>query len=121
MNVKVVKTVKDSIPMQESILYSVIDKKGRETKLINLVPEVEYQEIEGFGGAFTEAAAVTINKLSKEKRDRILKLYFSEEEGIGYNVGRVHMNSCDFYEGNYACIEENDETLDSFNLDRDTG
>lgn len=25
----------------------------------------------------------------------------------------------DFSEGNYACVEENDETLDSFNVDRD--
>ena len=119
MRAKVVKSVKDRRPMQESVLYSLIDERGKETKLINLVPEVEYQEIEGFGGAFTEAAAVTINKLSKENRDKILKLYFSEDEGIGYNVGRVHMNSCDFSEGNYTCVDENDETLDSFNLDRD--
>jgi len=119
MRAKVVKSVKDRRPMQESVLYSLIDERGKETKLINLVPEVEYQEIEGFGGAFTEATAVTINKLSKENRDKILKLYFSEDEGIGYNVGRVHMNSCDFSEGNYTCVDENDETLDSFNLDRD--
>ena len=119
MNVKVIKTVKDHAPMQESVLHSVIDERGKETKLINLVPEVEYQEIEGFGGAFTEAAAVTINKLSKRNRDRILELYFSESNGIGYNVGRVHMNSCDFSESNYACVEENDETLNSFNIERD--
>jgi len=119
MKIRVIKTVKDHLPMQEDLVQSMIDEKGKEKNLINLVPEVEYQEIEGFGGAFTEAAAVTLNKLSKENRDKILKLYFSEDEGIGYNVGRVHMNSCDFSDGNYACVEENDETLDSFNVDRD--
>lgn len=119
MKVRVVKTVKDHIPMQESVLYSVQDKNGREHELLCLVPELEYQEIEGFGGAFTEAAAVTLNKLSKKNREEILRPYFSETDGLGYNVGRVHMNSCDFSEGNYTCVEENDQTLESFRIDRD--
>lgn len=119
MKIKVVKTVRNCPPMEESILCSVPDEKGRENKLICLLPEVEYQEMEGFGGAFTEAAAVTLKKLSKENQDKVLRLYFSKEEGIGYNIGRIHMNSCDFSEGNYACVEENDKTLDSFHIDRD--
>ena len=119
MKIKVVKTVRNCPPMEEIILYSVPDKDGRENVLICLNPEVEYQEIEGFGGAFTEAAAVTLKKLSKENQDKILRLYFSKEEGIGYNIGRIHMNSCDFSESNYACVEENDQTLDSFHIDRD--
>lgn len=119
MKIKVVKTVRNCPPMEESILCSVPDEKGRENKLICLLPEVEYQEMEGFGGAFTEAAAVTLKKLSKENQDKVLRLYFSKEEGIAYNIGRIHMNSCDFSEGNYACVEENDKTLDSFHIDRD--
>lgn len=119
MDVRVIKTVKDKLPMQEMLLRSTVDTKGRESKLITILPEVEYQEIEGFGGAFTEAAAVTLKKLSQKKREEILKLYFSDTDGIGYNVGRIHMNSCDFSEGNYACVEENDETLDTFNIERD--
>ena len=119
MKIKVVKTVRNCPPMEESILCSVPDEKGRENKLICLLPEVEYQEMEGFGGAFTEAAAVTLKKLSKENQDKVLRLYFSKEEGIGYNIGRIHMNSCDFSEGNYACVEKNDKTLDSFHIDRD--
>jgi len=45
-------------------------------------------------------------------------LYFSEE-GIDYNVGRVHINSCDFSLGNYTCVEEGDKTLETFNINRD--
>lgn len=105
--------------MQERFDISIEEENGVEKKVFNLVPEVEYQEIEGFGGAFTEAASITLDKLGKENRDYILKLYFSEEEGIGYNLGRVHMNSCDFSMGNYTCVEENDETLETFNISRD--
>ena len=119
MNVRVIKTVKDHLPMQEAVLVSFPDVRGKESKLISLIPEVEYQEIEGFGGAFTEAAAVTLKKLSHKNQERILRLYFSDRDGIGYNAGRVHMNSCDFSVGNYACVEDHDETLDSFNIDRD--
>jgi len=29
------------------------------------------------------------------------------------------MNSCDFSLGNYTCVEENDDTLATFNIERD--
>ena len=118
MKVKSIKTVKGKIPMQEEFLSTVVENE-REMRLISIFPDIEYQEIKGFGGAFTEAASTTLDKLSKENRDKIIKLYFDEKEGIGYNYGRVHINSCDFSLGNYACVEENDETLETFNIERD--
>ena len=96
MKVKVVKTVKGQAPMKEAFDFSVFENKGHEGELICIFPDIEYQEIKGFGGAFTEAASTTLDKLSKENRDKIIKMYFDSEEGIGYNFGRVHINSCDF-------------------------
>jgi len=119
MKVKAIKTIKGKAPMQEYNNYTVLDNDGRENFLACLFPEIEYQEIKGFGGAFTEAASTTIDKLSQENREKVLKLYFDKEDGIGYNIGRVHINSCDFSLGNYACVEENDETLSTFNIERD--
>jgi glucosylceramidase len=60
-----------------------------------------------------------LDKLSKANREKIIKLYFDKEEGIGYNLGRVHINSCDFSLGNYTCVNENDQTLESFQINRD--
>lgn len=119
MRVVLIKTIKDKCIMKKEEITSVLEDDGIESQVINIVPEVKYQTIEGFGGAFTEAASTTLDKLSKENREKILKLYFSEEDGIGYNIGRVHMNSCDFSEGNYSCVEENDNTLQTFQIDRD--
>jgi glucosylceramidase len=62
-----------------------------------------FQTIEGFGGAFTEAAASNFYKMSAKKQKEILKAYFDPNEGIGYTLCRTHMNSCDFSSGNYAC------------------
>jgi len=119
MKIKSIKTVKGKAPMQESCDYIVLEDNGKENNLICIFPKIEYQTIKGFGGAFTEAASTTLDKLRPEKREKVIKMYFDDKEGIGYNVGRVHINSCDFSLGNYACVEENDETLASFNINRD--
>lgn len=55
MNVKVIKTIKDCKPMQEMPEAVVTEDNGEEGNLINIFPDIEYQEIVGFGGAFTEA------------------------------------------------------------------
>jgi len=79
-----------------------------------------FQTIEGFGGAFTEAAAVTWQRLSTDRREQLLRDYFDRAQGHGYRLCRVHMNSCDFALGNYAHVETpGDFALDSFNIDRD--
>ncbi len=81
---------------------------------------VKFQEILGFGGAFTEAAAVTWLKMSPANRQRIIEAYFNHESGHGYNLGRTHINSCDFALGNYACAEVPDDwKLEHFNIERD--
>ena len=54
-----------------------------------------FQSIIGFGGAFTEAAANNFYKLPSSAQDKVMELYFGES-GIGYSLGRVHINSCDF-------------------------
>lgn len=119
MIVKAIKTVKDQEPMQEVYGLEAVEDNAKENSLINIHPHIEYQEIKGFGGAFTEAASTTLDKLSRENREKIIRMYFDKEKGIGYNLGRVHINSCDFSLGNYTCVDEGDETLESFQINRD--
>lgn len=79
-----------------------------------------FQAVEGFGGAFTESAAITWQKLSPVRQEEVLKSYFDGERGHGYTLCRVHMNSCDFSLGNYAHVETpGDVDLAGFNIDRD--
>lgn len=83
-------------------------------------PERRFQAIEGFGGAFTEAAAVTWMKLGAEQREACLRAYFDPENGHGYTLCRVHMGSCDFALGSYAHLEgPGDLGLDAFSIARD--
>ncbi len=79
-----------------------------------------FQTIEGFGGAFTEAAALTWQGLSPVRQQQVLRDYFDPESGHGYTLCRAHMNSCDFALGNYAHVEiPGDTALASFNIERD--
>ena len=79
-----------------------------------------FQFIEGFGGAFTEAAAVTWQALPPEAREQFLVDCFDPVRGHGYTLGRVHMNSCDFALGNYAHVERpGDFELEGFSIERD--
>lgn len=79
-----------------------------------------FQTLQGFGGAFTEAAAVTWQRLSPARQQDVLRDYFDPQQGHGYTLCRVHMNSCDFALGNYAHVETpGDVDLSSFNIDRD--
>ena len=79
-----------------------------------------YQKLEGFGGAFTEAASTTLDRMSPAKRARVMKAYFDREAGHGYTLCRTHINSCDFALGNYAYSEvAGDMELAHFSIERD--
>jgi glucosylceramidase len=81
---------------------------------------VKYQTIVGFGGAFTEAAAVTLSKLSPANQEKIITAYFDPQAGNAYTLCRTHINSCDFSLGNYAYDEvAGDTALSHFSIAHD--
>lgn len=79
----------------------------------------KFQKIMGFGGAFTEAACYTLNRLSKANQDKLLNAYYDKDKGLSYNLGRIHMNSSDFSLGNYTYVEDNDINLETFDISRE--
>ncbi|MBL8027819.1 MAG: glycoside hydrolase family 30 protein [Fibrobacteres bacterium] len=81
---------------------------------------VKYQKIEGFGGAFTEAAAFVYSKLNEDQQKEFIQAYFDEVNGLGYSLCRTHINSCDFALGNYAyCEKDGDYSLETFSIEHD--
>ncbi|CAM4370115.1 glycoside hydrolase family 30 protein [Paenibacillus phoenicis] len=86
---------------------------------LKVLPEQTYQTVMGFGGAFTEAAAYTLSRISPQKREEVIRRYFDPEEGLGYTLGRVHIHSCDFALENYTYIEDGDVELKTFDISRD--
>lgn len=118
------------------MIRKILSQKGTDFKLseqaavtletnraFNFYAEVDesrsYQTVLGFGGAFTEAAAYTLSRMSADKRAEVIKSYYDKEEGLNYNIGRVHIHSCDFALGNYTYIEDNDLELKTFSIEHD--
>ena len=118
--VRIIQTVKATKErLSESGKYNFTGIKNNSDLVIEIHEEKSFQEIEGFGGAFTEAAADTFYKMSKEKRKEIIKAYFSNE-GLNYSLCRTHINSCDFSLGNYAYDDvDGDVELKKFSIERD--
>lgn len=82
--------------------------------------ERRMQRLQGFGGAFTEAAALTWQQLAPDAAHAFLRACFSPSEGHGYTLCRVPMGSSDFGLGHYAHAETpGDFALRGFNIDRD--
>jgi glucosylceramidase len=89
------------------------------THVVHIFPDVQFQEITGFGGSFTEASAWLLSRLSTENRQKILEAYFGTS-GARYSLTRTHINSCDFSLGHYSYAPvERDVALEHFSIDRD--
>lgn len=85
--------------------------------LVKPYPERKRQQMKGFGGAFTEAAGYCYSKLPEEKKQEFLQAYFGRE-GLRYEVGRTHINSCDFALENYDAWAEGERNPAHLDLTR---
>jgi glucosylceramidase len=109
--------IKDKITYNFSMIP---DTKELECEIVNLYPDMTYQTFEGFGAALTESAGYTLSKLSKENYDKVVNAYYGID-GIGYVLGRVHLDSCDFSLNNYSAVEDPKDTeFKTFSLERDS-
>src|SRR5450759_2584303 len=79
-----------------------------------------FQSIEGFGGAFTDAAAVTFDKLPKASQEKVLKACFDSLEGNAYTLCRTTIHSCDYSDEQYTYAEvPDDKELKHFTIEHD--
>src|SRR5712672_255820 len=109
---------KDKLTEQEPILLAKNVEPDLPSVLID--SSKRFQTIEGFGGAFTEAAANCVYRLGEEGKRRFFKAYFDRTEGHGYTFCRTHIGSCDFSLGNYSYTAvDGDVDLKHFTVDRD--
>lgn len=93
-----------------------VPDNGLENHVINLYPQAVDQRFEGFGGAFTDAAAAVFAQMGETNRQMLLRSYFTEE-GLNYRLGRLPLDSCDFATHLYEAMSDpTDRAMDSFSL-----
>jgi len=108
----------DKLALKTSLSFSL--STNPHGSLIRLFPDTTYQELVGFGGAFTQSSAFVLKKLSPGKRKEVIDAYFRSDKAA-YSLMRTHINSCDFSVSNYAYdTTDGDTELKKFSIARDT-
>lgn len=80
---------------------------------------VKYQKIVGFGGTFTDATGININKLSGDLRQQVLEALFGND-GIAISLCRVPIGGTEFSTRLYTLDDhEGDTTLQHFSLQKE--
>ena len=87
--------------------------------VVFLDPSKSFQTILGIGGALTDASAETFYKLPQSVQQEILRAYFDPVNGIGYSLGRTHINSCDFSSESYEYAPPGGLALTNFSIAHD--
>lgn len=119
MNLKhIIITYENNEKITKAMSTPFILDDEEENQLINIYPDMEYQEWEGFGGAITDAAGYVYNKMSKENQMKLIDNYFGEKK-LNYQMVRIPIDSCDFSTDQYeACSSLSDLLESKFNVDR---
>jgi len=87
--------------------------------VIALKPEEKFQEILGFGAAFTDASCYIFNQLSADARELLFHELFHPSE-LGLNVCRTCIGASDYSTELYSFDEgEPDPELKRFSIDHD--
>jgi len=86
---------------------------------ILLDPQKKFQEILGFGAAFTDAACYTLNRLDPAAREKLFHQLFHSSE-MGLNVCRTCIGASDYSTKAYSFDEgDPDPELRRFSIDHD--
>lgn len=118
--IQTAKSTQDRLTRKEDIFFEHRPIVNHNRTTIDFDSRMKFQQIIGFGGAFTEAGASVLYNVEKEKRARIIESYFHPEKGIAYSLCRTHINSCDFSLGNYSSDDiAEDKQLLNFTIERD--
>jgi glucosylceramidase len=89
------------------------------TDQLRLNPSLRFQQILGFGGAFTDATCYTFNRLSPPEREQLFHELFHPSE-MGLSVGRICVGSSDYSTKLYSFDEgEPDPDLTRFSIEHD--
>ena len=89
------------------------------TDQLRLDPGTKFQQILGFGGAFTDATCFTFNRLSPTTREKLFHELFHPSE-MGLSIGRTCLGASDYSTKLYSYDDgEADPDLTRFSIEHD--
>jgi len=100
----------------DTLAFAPLPQPPEKRQCVFVDPAKTFATVLGIGGAITDAAAETFDKLPKAKQAELLKAYYDPVEGIGYTLARTHINSCDFSSEAYTYVADGDRELKTFDI-----
>ena len=92
------------------------DKKAYHTLELN---EQSYQTIEGFGACFNELGYITLNKITEDKKEEVMKNLFDPSE-CNFTYCRLPIGASDYAASWYSLNEtKGDYEMNNFTIERD--
>lgn len=88
--------------------------KWTDRLVVNVYPDITYQEFLGFGACITESSAYNYSLLPEDKKKQFMQDMFGE---INYSLCRLQIASSDFSLNSYTYAKKHD--LSDFNIERD--
>lgn len=117
MKVKKIETnLKRNLYLHTSYVEFSNASKKKENQVIRINPNFSFQEILGFGGAFTESSCYILSQIDKKIANTILDEYFLDSH-LNYQFGRISIGSCDFSLKPYSYSYKKD--LSDFSIEHD--
>lgn len=105
----------------QRLTYTVanIDESPKDNPTYSIEVETQHQTMIGFGGGFTDSAAINVYKLSSKLQQLVLEQYFSDT-GLEYTLGRIPIGSSDFSTSEYSYNDVVDDfEMKHFSIDVD--
>lgn len=99
-----------------ALVFEPLPQPSEKQQCVFVDPAHTFETVLGIGGAITDAAAETFDKLPKERQAELLRAYYDPQAGIGYSLARTHINSCDFSSASYTYVAEGDRELKTFDI-----
>jgi glucosylceramidase len=103
-----------------SSAFADLDQPDEHWPTIMIDPSRTFQAIEGFGGAFTDAASDVFAQLPETAQEEFLKASFDPASGNGYTLCRTTIHSCDYAAESYTYDDvAGDTALSHFSIAHD--
>ena len=102
--------------------YSTNLESNKVTKSskIKLYPNIEFQTLEGIGGAFNEIGGEALMSLPTKLQDEVMRNLFSVTEGAGFAFCRTAVGASDFGIDAYSYSEvDGDYNMEHFSIKRE--
>ena len=87
------------------------------TNIIRLMPEEEFQTIDGFGYALTYSSCYNLMKMAAHERRELLRRTFSPTDGFGVSYTRISIGCSDFSSRVYTLCDK--KGIENFALTTD--